>query len=173
MEEILKHCHSLECGGHYNSQRTISMVLQSSFYWPSLFKNAYLYVKSCDRYQRTGNIGKRNEMPSNSILEVELFDVWDIDFMGPFPSSCWYKYILLVIYYVSKWVEAIPTITCDAKVVLKFIRKNIFSSFGTPRVVIGDEGSHFFNKLFATLLSKYGVTSKMLSLGVFDRCESC
>ena len=54
-------------------------------------------------------------------------------------------------------MEAVPTITCDANVVLNFIRRNIFSRFGTPRVVISDEGSHFCNKLFASLLSKYGV----------------
>ena len=54
-------------------------------------------------------------------------------------------------------MEAIPTITSDANVVLNFIRRNIFSRFGTPRVVISDEGSHFCNKLFASLLSKYGV----------------
>ena len=81
--------------------------------------------------------------------------------MGPFPSSCGYKYILLVVDYVSKWVEAILTITCDAKVLLNFIRWNIFSRYGTPRVVISDEGFHFCNKLFASLLSKYGVTHKI------------
>ena len=59
--------------------------------------------------------------------------------------------------YVSKWVEAIPTITFDAKVVLRFIRSNIFSRFGTPRVVINNGGSHLCNKLFASLLAKYGV----------------
>ena len=64
--------------------------------------------------------------------------------MGPFPSSCGYKYILLVADYVSKWVEAIPTITYDAKVVLNFIRRNMFLWFGTPRAVINDKGSHFF-----------------------------
>ena len=96
-------------------------------------------------------------MPLTNVLEVEPFDVWGIDFMGPFPSSCGYKYILLAVDYVSKWVEAIPTITCDAKVVLCFIRSNIFSWFKTPRVVINDEGSHFCNKLFASLLAKYGV----------------
>ena len=77
--------------------------------------------------------------------------------MSPFPSSYGHKYILLAVDYVSKWVEAIPTITCDAKVVLRFIRSNIFSRFGTPRAVISDEGSHLCNKLFASLLAKYGV----------------
>ena len=77
--------------------------------------------------------------------------------MGPFPSSYGNKYILLTVDYMSKWVEAIPTITCDAKVVLHFIRSNIFSRFGTPREVISDECSHYINKMFASLLAKYGV----------------
>ena len=63
--------------------------------------------------------------------------------------------------YVSKWVEAIPTITCDAKVVPCFIKSNIFSRFGTPRAVISDEGSYFCNKLFASLLAKYGVKHRV------------
>ena len=129
MEEILKHCHSLECGGRFNRQRTTAKVLQSNLYWPSLFKDANLYAKSCDRCQRTGNIRKRNEMPSTTIREVDLFYVWGIDLMGYFPSSCGYKYILLVVDYASKWVESIPVITYDAKVVLNFIPHNIFSRF--------------------------------------------
>ena len=81
--------------------------------------------------------------------------------MGPFPLSYGHKYILLAVDYMSKWVEAIPTITCDAKVVLLFIRSNIFSRFGTPRAVISDEGPHFCNKLFALLLAKYGVKHRV------------
>ena len=82
-------------------------------------------------------------MPLNSISEVEMLDVWGIDFMGPFLSFCGNKYILLAVEYVSKWVEAIPTVTYDAKVVLKFLLKHIFSRFGTPRAIVSDEGKHF------------------------------
>ena len=84
--------------------------------------------------------------------------------MGMFPSSYGHKYILLAVDYVSKWVEAIPTITCDAKVVLRFIQSNIFSRFETPRVVISNEGSHFCNKLFASLLAKYRVKHRVTLL---------
>ena len=54
-----------------------------------------------------GNISRRNEMPLQGILVVQIFDVWGIDFMGPFPSSFGNIYILLDVDYVSKWVEAI------------------------------------------------------------------
>ena len=60
--EIRMHCHSLECGGHFNGQRIAAKVLQLDFYWPSIFKDAHLFAKSCDRCQRTENIGRRNEM---------------------------------------------------------------------------------------------------------------
>ena len=52
-------------------------------------------------------------MPLQTILEVEIFDLWGIDFMGLFPPSKGKEYILVAVDYVSKWVEAIPTRTND------------------------------------------------------------
>ncbi len=85
-------------------------------------------------------------MPLHDILEVELFDVWGIDFIGLFPSSHGNKYILVGVDYVSKWVEAITTPTNDTKVVTRFLKKNIFTRFCTPRAIINDGGSHFCNQ---------------------------
>ena len=65
-----------------------------------------------------GNISKRNEMPLNNIQEVEIFYIWGIDFMGPFPPSFGKLYILLVVDYVLKWVEAIAIEKNDAKTVV-------------------------------------------------------
>ena len=59
-------------------------------------------------------------MPVNPVIVMEIFDVWGIDFMGPFLSSFGIEYILLTMDYVSKWVEVIPSRTNDAKVVVKF-----------------------------------------------------
>ncbi|RVW71491.1 Retrovirus-related Pol polyprotein from transposon 17.6 [Vitis vinifera] len=106
---ILNHCHENACGGHFASQKTAMKVLQSGFTWPSLFKDAHIMCRSCDRCQRLGKLTKRNQMPMNPILIVELFDVWGIDFMGPFPMSFGNSYILVGVDYVSKWVEAIPS----------------------------------------------------------------
>ena len=93
-------------------------------------------------------------------MEVEIFDVWGIHFMG-FPPSFGQLYILLAVDYVRKWVEAIATLTNDAKVVLKLLQKNIFTRFGAPRPIISDEESHFCNKVFNALLAKYGVKHKV------------
>ncbi|XP_021715073.1 uncharacterized protein LOC110683041 [Chenopodium quinoa] len=100
-------------------------------------------------------------MTQNGILEVEPFDVWGIDFMGPFPSSCGNRYILVAVEYVTKWVEAITSPTNDSKVVMKLFKKIIFPRFGVLRVVISDGGSHFHQRTFKALLKKHGVTYKL------------
>ena len=100
-------------------------------------------------------------MPLNNILEIEVFDVWGVDFMGPFPSSYGNRYILLAVYYVSKWVESITSRTNDARVVTMFFKKQIFPRFGTLRVFISDGGQHFLEKRFEDGLKKYGVYHKI------------
>jgi len=65
--------------------------------------------------------------------------------MGPLPSSYENVYILVAVDYVSKWVEAIDTPKDDARVVIKFLKKNIFSHFGVPRALINDGGTQFCN----------------------------
>ena len=158
---ILTFYHSEACGGHFSARKTADKILQAGFYWPTLFKDCFDFYKTCAQCQQLGGVTKRNMMPLTPILIIEIFDCWGIDFMGPFPPSCGYLYILLSVDYVSKWVEAIPTRTNDHKVVLKFIKEHIFSRFGTPRAIISDGGLHFCNRSFENLLKKYGVTHKV------------
>ena len=81
--------------------------------------------------------------------------------MGPFPISFSYSHILVGVDYVSKWVEAILCRYNDHRIVLKFLKENIFLRFGAPKVIISDEGAHCCNKPFETLLAKYGVKHKV------------
>ena len=146
-------------------------MLQCGFYWPSLFKDSFEFCKTCDRCQMLGRISRRDMMPLNPILTIEIFDVWGIDFMGPFPNSFGNLYILLAVDYVSKWVEAIPCKTNDHKIVVKFLKENIFSRFGTPRTIISDNGTHFCNHSFETLMKKYSITHKLSTLYHSQTCS--
>nr|GEY89330.1 reverse transcriptase domain-containing protein [Tanacetum cinerariifolium] len=105
-------------------------------------------------------ISQRDEMPQNSIQICEIFDVWGIDFIGPFPSLRGNKYILVAVDYLSKWVEAKAFPTNDARVVCKFL-KSLFARFGAPRAIISDRGTHFCNDQFAKFMRKYGVTHRL------------
>ncbi|GJR28033.1 reverse transcriptase domain-containing protein [Tanacetum coccineum] len=158
--EILKACHEGPTGGHHSANITARKVFDAGFYWPTIYKDAYELIKSCDACQRQGKISQRDEMPQNAIQVCEIFDLWGIDFMGPFPSSRGNKYILVAVDYLSKWVEAKALPTNDARVVVKFL-KSFFSRFGAPRVIISDRGTYFFNDKFDKVMFKYGVTHRL------------
>ena len=98
-----------------------------------------------------GNINRRNEMPLQGIMMVKIFYVLGIDFMGPFPPSFGNLYILLLVDYVSKWVEAIACPKSVLNIVVGFIERNILSIFGAPMTIISDEASHFTNKFLKNL----------------------
>ena len=85
-------------------------------------------------------------MPLTPIIEVEVFDVWGIDFIGHFLPSFNNLYISLDVDYVSKWAEAIVTATNDANIVLKFLKRSIFTRFGTPHAIINEGVRIFCNR---------------------------
>ncbi|GJS13929.1 reverse transcriptase domain-containing protein [Tanacetum coccineum] len=133
--EILAHCHSGLTRGHHSALVTVRKVYEAGFYWPSIFKDAKDYV-------------------------CKVFDVWGLDFMGPFPDSRGNKYILVAVDYMSKWVEAQALPTNDAHVMVKFL-KGLFTRFRVPKALISDRGTHFCNSELEKALQKYGVTHKI------------
>nr|GFA17052.1 reverse transcriptase domain-containing protein [Tanacetum cinerariifolium] len=158
--DILNACYSGPTGGHYGANYTAKKVFDSGFYWPSIYKDAFELVKRCDSCQRQGKVSQKDEMPQNFIQIYEIFDVWGIDFIGPFHSSKGNKYILVAVDYLSKWVEAKAIPTNDARVVVKFL-KSLFSRFGTPKAIISDRGTHFCNDQFSRVMAKYGVNHRL------------
>ncbi|GKE79263.1 reverse transcriptase domain-containing protein, partial [Tanacetum coccineum] len=135
--DILEVCHHGPTEGHHGPNYTAKKVFDSGFYWPTIYRDAQDMVTHCDACQRQGKISQKDEMPQNTIQNVEIFDVWGIDFMGQFPSSRGNQYILVAIDY------------------------QLFSRFGTPRAIISDRDTHFCNGQFAKVLAKYGVTHRL------------
>nr|GEV85109.1 DNA-directed DNA polymerase [Tanacetum cinerariifolium] len=158
--DILKACHEGPTGGHHGANLTAMKVFNAGFFWLTICRDAHDMIKSCDTCQRQGKISQRDEMPQNTIQVCEIFDVWGIEFMGPFPSSKGNKYILVAVDYLSKWVEEKALPTNDARVVVKFL-KSFFSRFGTPRAIISDRGTYFCNDQFSRVMTKYGVTHRL------------
>ncbi|GKB17164.1 reverse transcriptase domain-containing protein [Tanacetum coccineum] len=155
--DILTTCHNEPTGRHHGANYTAKKVFDSGFYWPTIYQDSHEMVTWCDACQRQGKISQKDEMPQNAIQVCKIFDVWGINFMGPFPSSRGNKYILVVVDYLSKWVEAKALPTNDARVVVKFL-KSLFARFRTPRAIISDRGTHFCNDQFAKVMLKYRVT---------------
>ncbi|GKA92766.1 reverse transcriptase domain-containing protein [Tanacetum coccineum] len=124
--DILTAFHNGPTRGHHDANYTTKKVFDSGFYWPTIYRDAHDMAKSCDSCQRQGKILEKDEIPQNAIQVSEIFDVWGIDFMGPFLSSRENKYILVAVDYLSKWVKAKALPTNDARVVVKFL-KSLFA----------------------------------------------
>ncbi|CAM8923641.1 unnamed protein product [Rhodiola kirilowii] len=170
-------CNILPEGLNYNQKsKFLHDILR--YYWDDPFlyklcsdgiyrtcvpKEDFKEIIACCHSSSYGGHARREEMPKKGILEVEIFDVWGVDFMGPLPSSQGNAFILVAVDYVSKWVESIAFPSCDAKVVIKMFKKIIFLRFGVPRAVISDNGSHFKEKRFESMLKKHGI---------FHRCST-
>ena len=99
---------------------------------PTIFKDTYEFCKTCENCQKLGSVTKRNMMPLNLILEIEIFECWGIDFMGPFLSSFGFLHILVAVDYVLKRIEVIFSRNSDSKTMVKFLRENVLSQFGIP-----------------------------------------
>nr|GEV58996.1 reverse transcriptase domain-containing protein [Tanacetum cinerariifolium] len=158
--DVLKACHEGPTGGHHGANFTAKKVFDAIFFWPTIYRDAHDLVKSCDSCQRQGKISQRDEILQNVIQVCEIFDVWGIDFMRPFPFSRGNRYILVAVDYLSKWVEAKALPTNDARVVVNFL-KFLFTRFRTPRAIISDRRTHFCNDKFSKVMSKYGVTLRL------------
>nr|GEW27435.1 retrovirus-related Pol polyprotein [Tanacetum cinerariifolium] len=158
--DILTASHNEPTGRHHGANYTAKKVFDAGFFWHTIYRDAHDMVKSCDSCQRQGKISQKEEMPQNAIQVCKIFDVWGIDFMGPFPSSRGRKYILVAVDYLSKWVKAKELPTNDTRVVVKFL-KSLFARFGTPRAIINDCCTYFYNDQFAKVILKYGVTHRL------------
>ncbi|XP_070004675.1 uncharacterized protein [Nicotiana sylvestris] len=80
--------HSSPYSGHHGGVRTAAKVLSCDFYWPTLYKDVSDLVKRCDECQRAGGISNKNEMPLTTILEIDIFDVWNVFIRLVFGKDC-------------------------------------------------------------------------------------
>jgi hypothetical protein len=155
--QIVQKCHSSPYGGHYGAFRTHAKIWQSGFFWPTIYEDIKNFIQRCVSCQKHGNINTRDAMPLTNNLQIELFDVWGIDYMGPFLKSKNYEYILVAVDYVSKWVEAMPCKNANARHSQRMFEEIIFLRFGMPRMVISDGGTHFIGRKFHLYLKDHGI----------------
>lgn len=136
-------------------------MLQTWYYWPTIFKDAKKFVQACDSCQRAGRPGQSDEMPLKPQLVIEPFERWALDFIGPInPSSNQKTYILVATEYVTKWVEAeaLPRATEDSVIQFLF---HLFVRYGLPREIIIDDGPQFAGNKIAATLNNYHVQHKI------------
>jgi len=67
VSSVFNFYHYEACGGHFSSRKTTGKILQSGFYWPTMFKDSHAFCKTCENCQKLGSISKHHMMPLNSL----------------------------------------------------------------------------------------------------------
>jgi hypothetical protein len=124
-------------------------------------EDAKKFVATCLECQRGGNISQWNAMMLNYNLQIDLFDFWGINFMGPFVNLHGYEHILVIVDYVSKWVEGIPRQKASIEEAIQIIKTMIFPRCGVHRILISDGGSQFIGKDFIRCFAKLGIEHRV------------
>jgi transposase InsO family protein len=155
---VMRAMHEEEAGGHYAKETTTKKILAAGYWWPTLHKDVYFFVRGCDPCQRVGKPAHSRHHPLTPILPLAPFEKWGIDFIGPITPvtrSGRNRYIILATDYATKWVEARPTSKDNALTVARFMYEQIFTRFGPPLELVSDRGTHFLNEMIEELTNHY------------------
>ena len=142
--------------GHTQSQNLLE-ILWSKCWWPHMTKDVQEILqqcKVCKQYQKT-KAPPRSNLP---VMVHQLFAVWALDIVGPFPwhlkSKC---FIITAINYATRWLVAQATTKHNGATIQSFIGKEIISKFGTPRLIITDSAKEMMGKGMKAYLGSQGV----------------
>ena len=133
------------------SNRTFYAIRQN-FYWPTYYQEINNFVLSCDTCQRIKTDRKKHPIPLTNMPMAESFKRWHMDILGPLTTTDdGYQCILLVVDSLSRWSEAFPLMTQEAKEVATVLFNEIIARYGEPRILVSDRGKKFMSKLVSAL----------------------
>lgn len=147
-------------GGHFVGRVTTHNILRAGYWWPTLFKDANRLVRRCDSYQRfSGRLRALGSLPLQPVSIESPFKQWGMDLISDISdhSSAGYKWILVVIDYLTKWVDAIPSRKATHQVVMDFLLNHIICRFGVIFKIVSNNVMCFRAKPLMEMCNEYGI----------------
>jgi len=140
----MKELHQGICGYHSGARTMSTRILRAGYYWSTMMADVNSFVKRCIPCQKHENISHVKQEELHNISSQWPFAKWGMDIIGPFtPGKGQAKFLLVVVDYFTKWIEADPLATITAQQVQKFVWRNIICCFGILHTIITDNGKQF------------------------------
>ncbi|RDX87394.1 Gypsy retrotransposon integrase-like protein 1, partial [Mucuna pruriens] len=143
-EYVMQEVHEGLCESHIGGRALASKVARASYYWSTLKHDCLEYVKKCDTWQRCVDVYKFLLEQLHSIMSPWSVHKQGVDILGPFPITAGHiKYLIVVVDYFTKWVEAEPVATISAERVKRFYWNRLICRFRLPTVIVSNNGTQF------------------------------
>jgi hypothetical protein len=146
---MMKEIHSGICGDHIGSMPLLGKVFRQGFYWPKAASDAADLVQKCENCQKCARDHKQPSSLTQLIHPTWSLQRWGLDLLGSLPPAQGnLRYVVVVVEYFSKWIEAKPLATITLAIVQKFFWQNIICRFGMPKAITVDNGAQFDSETF-------------------------
>ncbi|XP_056685866.1 uncharacterized protein [Spinacia oleracea] len=161
--KVLEDLHQGLCSSHIGGRALAEKALRTGYYWPTLKEDALDLVKRCDKCQRFAHLIRRSAQKLTPITSPIPFAKWGMDLLGPYTTAPGgLRYVIVVVDYFTKWVEAEALKNTKTQDVRAFIWKNIITRFGVPQSIVFDNGPQFKTPKLENWLADHGITTSKL-----------
>jgi ribonuclease HI len=155
--ELIKEIHAGLCGSHIGSRPLLGKVFRQGFYWPKAASDAADLVQKCENCQKCARDQKQPLSLTQLIQPTWPLQRWGLDLLGPLPPAQGnLRYVVVVVEYFSKWIEAKPLAIITSATVQKFFWQNIVCRFGVLKAITVDNGTQFDAETFKDLCDQIG-----------------
>jgi len=146
------------CGSHIGGRALMLRVLRAGLYWPTMQTDYMEYVRRCEQCQKHADWARAPPKVLHSINALWPFHTWEINILRPFPHAIrQLKFLIVVVEYFTKWIEAEPVAIIIGNKIRDFIWKNIVCMFGVSRRLILDNGTQFVCSQVQQLCKEVGI----------------
>jgi hypothetical protein len=164
-QEALAETHDGICGQNLGAKALSKKVLRAGYFWPTMLKDTKDYVNICDKCQRHADMHISPPAELTSPTSPWPFAWWGIDLLGPFPKSVRnLKYLVVAVYYFTKWIEVEPLAKITAKNVLRFYKRNILARFGILALIVSKTGTQLTDRKFQDYLRNLNIKQSFTSI---------
>ena len=144
-QQIINEVHESGYGPHMNAHMLSQKIMRQGYYWTTMEADCAAHVKKCHQCQVHGDLKHMSSMPLHTMTSPWPFSTWGIDIIGKIQptTSNGNEFVLAVIDYFTKWVEAALYNVLNSKKVTQFIQTNIICRYRVPHEIVSDNGLHF------------------------------
>ena len=162
---VFKQLHAKITAGHLGFKKTYHKI-QNRFHWYGMCRDVERYCLQCDTCAMKKQPQRKAKGPLQLYQVGQVLERIAIDIQGPYPTSRRGKrYILVVCDYFSKWMQAIPLKSMEAKYVAKKLIDKFIGIFGTPLELFSDRGTNFESEVFKEMCSLLGIHKTRTTVG--------